>query len=228
MSDNSKIEWTDATWTPIQAIRKDNGKAGVSCVKVSPECANCYSERFNMRALPGHGTGLPFTVLASKQVETFLNLKILAQPLHWKRPRKIFVCSQTDLFGDWVTDDILAIIFAVMALAPQHTFQVLTKRPERARRWIKGSTGTMNNAIALMTSRIAREMFGQTYRGCELPYLGENDDAICTVANGKWPLPKQWGEWDECGERVGKKRAGRLLDGREWSEFPPAEERSGA
>jgi protein gp37 len=128
MSENSKIEWTDASWTPVRARRKDNGKVGVACVKVSPACKNCYAERFNMRNLPVHGTGLPYTVEALDQVEIFLDEEMLLVPLKWKKPRKIFVCSQTDLFGEFVPDEMIDRVFAVMALCPQHTFQVLTKR----------------------------------------------------------------------------------------------------
>jgi len=135
VADQSLIEWTDATWTPIQAVRRDNGKRGVACIKVSPACQNCYAERFNMRNLPSHGTGLPFTVQAMEQVDIVLNDEILLQPLSWKKPRRIFVCSQTDLFGEFVTDEMIDRVFAVMALCPQHTFQVLTKRPERMLRW---------------------------------------------------------------------------------------------
>jgi protein gp37 len=131
MSENSKIEWTDASWTPVRARRKDNGKVGVACVKVSPACKNCYAERFNMRNLPVHGTGLPYTVEALDQVEIFLDEEMLLVPLKWKKPRKIFVCSQTDLFGEFVPDEMIDRVFAVMALCPQHTFQVLTKRAAR-------------------------------------------------------------------------------------------------
>src|SRR5690349_22828656 len=63
---------------------------------------------------------------------------MLLLPLRWKRSRKIFVCSMTDLFGDFVTDEWIDRIFAVMALCPQHQFQVLTKRPERMRRYFSG------------------------------------------------------------------------------------------
>jgi protein gp37 len=142
VAEKTKIEWTarrnpdgtvtpGATWTPLQARRLDNGKTGVHCVKVSPECKNCYSETFNKRTLPQHGTGLPFTVLSTEKVEMFLNEDILMQPLKWRRPRTIFVCSQTDLFGEFVEDFEIAQVFAVMALAHGHRHLVLTKRAER-------------------------------------------------------------------------------------------------
>lgn len=131
MGDHSKIEWTDATWTPVRARRRDYGQIGVHCERVSPACKNCYAATFNRRMLPNHGTGLDFTVLNREKVEIFVDEHMLLQPLRWKRGRKIFVCSQTDLFAEFVTDDMIDRVFAVIALCPQHTFQVLTKRPER-------------------------------------------------------------------------------------------------
>lgn len=135
MSSQTGISWTDSTWTPVKARRKDTGKVGVHCVKVSPECTHCYSETFNKRNLPSHGTGLPFTVLSGQQVDIFLDDKTLLEPLKWRKPRRIFVCSQTDLFADFVTDEMIDRLFTVMALCPQHTFQVLTKRPARMKAW---------------------------------------------------------------------------------------------
>jgi protein gp37 len=82
------------------------------------------------------GTHLAYSPSHREDVHIFLDEKTLLQPLHWKRPRKIFVCSMTDLFGEWVIDDMIDRIFAVMTLCPQHTFQVLTKRPERMRSYM--------------------------------------------------------------------------------------------
>jgi protein gp37 len=156
MGQKSTIEWTDASWTPIRARVKQDaaaiatakgyvslipvaqdmaGHVGPHCERVSPGCENCYSERNNVRCLPQNGTRLPFDRRARELADIFVDEKILAQPLHWKTPRKIFVCSQTDLFGDWVSDEMIDRVFAVMALCQQHTFQVLTKRPERMLKW---------------------------------------------------------------------------------------------
>src|SRR5579872_2008299 len=161
MGAKSSIEWTDASWTPIRArvkedaadiarargyaslvqileARKPNGelrvppgKIGPHCEHCSPGCENCYSETNNGRCLPANGTGLPFDRRVRDLVDLFLDETILVQPLHWKRPRRIFVCSQTDLFGDFVADEMIDRVCAVMALCPQHTLQVLTKRAER-------------------------------------------------------------------------------------------------
>jgi protein gp37 len=135
MSDNSAIEWTDASWNPIRARNLKNGKLGWHCEHATIGCEFCYAEGFNRRL----GTGLPFKPGHRKDIEIFLDEKTLLAPLRWKRPRKIFVCSMTDLFADFVKDVWLDRIFAVMALCPQHTFQVLTKRAERMRDYLSDS-----------------------------------------------------------------------------------------
>lgn len=135
MAENSAIEWTDATWTPIRARNKATGKVGWHCEHASPGCKHCYSESFNEVRL---GTGLPFKPGHRDDVEHFLDEAMLLAPLRWRRPRRIFVCSMTDLFGEWVPDAWIDRIFAVMALCPQHTFQVLTKRSARMRAYIDG------------------------------------------------------------------------------------------
>ena len=116
MSDSSKIEWTEASWNPVSG-----------CTKVSPGCAHCYAETFaeRWRGTPGHHFENGFDVT--------LRPERLEQPLHWKRPRRIFVNSMSDVFHEAVPDDFIARMFAVMAECPQHTFQVLTKRHGRMR-----------------------------------------------------------------------------------------------
>lgn len=119
MSDNSKIEWTEATWNPVRG-----------CTKVSPGCAHCYAETFaeRWRGVPGHA------------YEQGFDLRIvplqLVKPLHWKRPRRIFVNSMSDLFHKDVPDKFIDAVFVVMEACSQHTFQVLTKRAERMRQYV--------------------------------------------------------------------------------------------
>lgn len=114
MGDNSSIEWTDASWNPVRG-----------CVKVSPGCKHCYAETFaeRFRGVPGH----PY----EQGFDPRLVPQMLDQPLRWKKPRKIFVNSMSDLFGDFVPDDYLRKCFDVMECAYWHQFQVLTKRAER-------------------------------------------------------------------------------------------------
>ncbi len=134
MADASRIEWTDATWNPIRARNLVTGKLGWHCTHVSEGCRNCYAEPINRRL----GTGLEFKPqLLGRGLEVFLDEAMLRAPLRWKKPRRIFVGSMSDLFGEFVTDAMLDRIFAVMALCPQHTFQVLTKRAARMRRYVR-------------------------------------------------------------------------------------------
>lgn len=149
MADNSKIEWTDASWNPIRArfvqIQNDGSgkeRLGWHCEKVSDGCRNCYAEGINRRL----GTGLDYKPgnlfreekrgYANGEAQLFLDETMLLRPLKWKRPRMIFVCSMTDLFADFVPDEWIDKLFAVMALCPQHTFQVLTKRSARMREMV--------------------------------------------------------------------------------------------
>ena len=121
-STNTAIEWTDATWNPI-----------TGCSKVSEGCRNCYAAALAPRlaAMGQDGyTNLPWTKPnAPRNVK--LHPSRLDGPLRWTRPRRIFVNSMSDLFHELVPFEFIDRVFAVMALAPRHTFQVLTKRPER-------------------------------------------------------------------------------------------------
>lgn len=115
MAQESSIEWTESTWNPV-----------TGCTKISPGCAHCYAERMakRLRAMgqERYRDGFKLT----------LQTDVVDLPLHWKRPRMIFVNSMSDLFHKNVPEKYIAKCFAVMQQASQHTFQVLTKRPERA------------------------------------------------------------------------------------------------
>jgi protein gp37 len=124
MGAQSAIEWTDASWTPIRGV-----KGKWSCIKVSPGCTYCYAERLNQRF-----GGPAYTVGAD---DLRLDEKVLTEPLRWKRPRRVFVCSMTDLFEERVSDLWIGRIFGTMAEAWWHEFQVLTKRAERLYEWSK-------------------------------------------------------------------------------------------
>jgi len=158
MSDGTSIEWTDASWNPIRAMHStpDGPKLGWHCTHMSEGCRNCYAESFNRRLgtgfdyKPGHlmRPG-PFPGDAPRgDVSLFLDEKMLELPLGWRRPRKIFVCSMTDLFADFVEDAWLDAMFAVMAASPQHIFQVLTKRPERLRDYAHSAMGCGEHWLA--------------------------------------------------------------------------------
>lgn len=111
----SKIEWTDTVWNPTSG-----------CSKVSAGCQNCYAERF-ARRLAGR-CGYP----ANNPFQVTLHPKRLEEPLHWRKPKRVFVNSMGDLFHEAVDEKFIAKVFAIMDLARQHTYCILTKRPGRA------------------------------------------------------------------------------------------------
>ena len=114
MSNRSKIEWTDSTWNPV-----------TGCQPVSPGCDHCYAQRFAER----------FRGVAGNAFEQGFDLQLrpewLEIPRRWKRPRRIFVGSMTDLFQKDVPDEYICRIFTTMEQASWHTYQLLTKRSAR-------------------------------------------------------------------------------------------------
>lgn len=142
MGDRTGIEWADASWTPIRARRKSTGKIGWHCEHVTEACRFCYAETRN--ANPFYGNGLAYKPGHRKDVEIFLDAKMLLKPIQWQRPRKIFVCSMTDLFADFVKDEWIDRILAVATLAPRHTFQLLTKRPARMAAYMRDKGSRLN------------------------------------------------------------------------------------
>jgi len=331
----TSIEWTDASWNPI-----------VGCTEVSPGCANCYAARLaatrlrEVRAYQGLATGEVqkisrgagsghyferWSIRWTGEVR-FLPER-LEEPLHWKKPQRIFVCDMGDLFHEGVKCEWKQKIFWVMREARQHTFQVLTKRPRLMQQFISEEFGELHEPIPnvwlgvsvenqhfaderipllLATPAAVRWISAEPLLGSvDLNYVGptgntssvlgcipcmrkqENattqsgphtcmekrpklDWVVCGGESGPNARPmnpewarwlrgqcqaagvpfffKQWGEWAPAvrnnGEgditwpdpdhdrsvkpfdfgpwmqRWGKKQSGRLLDGREWNEFP--------
>lgn len=130
MADKSLIGWTDATWNPV-----------TGCEVTSPGCTNCYAMKLAGSRLKHHPsrTGLTRDSVAGPvwTGEVRFNTQWLEQPLQWRRPRKIFVVAHGDLFRTAVPDEWIDAVFSVMALARQHTFQVLTKHPSRALAYLR-------------------------------------------------------------------------------------------
>ncbi|TXL70140.1 DUF5131 family protein [Vineibacter terrae] len=131
MGDKTSIEWCDSTWNPVRARSRASGKVGSFCARVSAGCRHCYAEAINLRL----GNMVPFSEGRIGDVEIYLDGVTLMLPFRWRRPRRIFLHSMSDTFGAWVTVPMLARIYAVMALCPQHEFVVLTKRGDRMRIW---------------------------------------------------------------------------------------------
>ena len=154
MTDTS-IEWTDCTWNPV-----------TGCTKVSPGCAHCYAEEVAKRFWKGR----PFTEVRCHEDR-------LGQPLHWRKPRRVFVNSMSDLFHEAVPDAFINRVFAVMTLTPHHTFQVLTKRAERMSTYL----GDPKRVEKMQISVITRDMV-----------TGEQYARGATDFDITWPLSNVW------------------------------------
>ena len=135
MGDKSKIEWTEATINPI-----------VGCSKVSPGCLNCYAERMANRlaamnvagyqeVIDGYWDGHAHVCKGWNDKTVFVK-SALEKPLHWKKPRKIFVCSMGDLFHESASFEWIDKVMEIITWCPEHEFQVLTKRPKRMKEYI--------------------------------------------------------------------------------------------
>jgi len=129
MGQKTSIPWTDYTSNPVRAARKDNGKRGHACVKVSEECDHCYAEALNKR----WGTGLPFDTRSMRQVTLYLNEK----EANWLETSKaisgkrVFIEDMADLFAPWGWTEWIERLFEVFAKRQDVTFQLLTKWPQR-------------------------------------------------------------------------------------------------
>lgn len=310
MGDKSNIEWTDATWNPV-----------LGCSKVSPGCQNCYAVPTSLRnEKMGAKDYRELTVLHPNGKRDWSGKVVclddrLEIPLRWKKPRRIFVNSMSDLFHPEVPFEFIDKVFRVMRQAEQHTFQVLTKRPERmleflrqrqcalppapnvwlgtsvenqataderiplllqcpaAIRWLscepllgqvdlKKQDGTIaderyNQFVLEQAFGDPRELWacpkceGTRYRQTDpfadfcKPCKGTGvgiDWIVCGGESGPNARPmhpdwargmrdqcqsneipfffKQWGEFSESMQRVGKAKAGRALDGTEHNQYP--------
>jgi protein gp37 len=166
------IAWCDQTWNPIRG-----------CSRVSAGCVNCYAERvaarFSDEGQPYHGLA-DRTRSGSKWTgEVRMVEEHLADPLRWKKPRRIFVNSMSDLFHEKLTNEQIAAVFGVMAASPQHTFQVLTKRAKRMREWF----GWMHSD-PLVKMNMGVSAYMTVPRA--VAYREPHDQAQ------KWPLPNVW------------------------------------
>ena len=304
---STKIEWTDETWNPI-----------TGCTLVDEGCRNCYAAELAASRLKNHPSRAGLAKRNAQGVASFtgevrFNDDWLDQPLRWRKPRMIFVCAHGDLFHPAVPYDWIDRVFAVMALAPRHTFQVLTKRSKRAAKyigrrddknrhpaftiaalmssigrwntpelhardfaclpnvWLGTSVSDQASADAripdllearatkrfvsaeplighidirryLTTQRIGVDLArdaggGSLHRlipAIDWVIVGGESGRRARVMHPDWARNvrdqceaaevafffKQWGEYDEWGFRSGKKSAGRLLDGEEWSQMP--------
>jgi len=331
----TSIEWTDRTWNPTRG-----------CSRVSEGCRNCYAERIAAR-FSDEDLEDPINCdpplceldppLSDKRTGVFYGFAIrtpsgprwtgkvelieskLSEPLHWKKPQRVFVNSMSDLFHEALPDDAIDRVFAIMALCPHITFQVLTKRPERMLKWFtpdwdapRETWERVRVRTALVKTKMSEEwdwplsnvwlgvsVEDQATADVRIPLLLQTpaairfvsyepalgtvdfaeffkrsprcpteacialDECACLTRTGlDWIIAggesgpgarpphldwfrqvrdqciaadvafffKQWGEYfprpgeawmgDLHMERIGKKKAGALLDGREWKQFP--------
>ena len=301
----TRIEWADSTWNPVQDKIKGKIGRGYHCTKCSPGCDNCYAEAMNIL----RGNGLPFD---NRATNFELVTKALEAPIHWKKPRRVFVQSMGDLFHEMVPFTLIDEVFKIMARCHQHTFMLLTKRPDMMLSYLKWLCGKIGPDISELVTP-ENVWWGVTAENQEMadkripvllkipakirfvsvePMLGpvdlkfsEYDHVQCVGSVGKcimqnkldWVICggesgpnarpmhpdwtrslrdqcqaagvsfffKQWGEWApvpgtetvvikrdkdisflkfwpdaNVSRKIGKKKAGRLLDERQWNEYP--------
>lgn len=172
MADKTHIEWTDATWNPI-----------TGCTIVSPGCTHCYAMKLAGTRLKHHPSRAGLTTMSKSgpvwNGTVRFNAGWLLQPISWKKPRNIFVCAHGDLFHEDVPDEWIDQVFAVMAMSPQHTFQVLTKRSARMRTYL----------AAFGSNRIDNERMYQIDRQVDLLCA---DAGRARFEASCWPLPNVW------------------------------------
>lgn len=176
MAQQTNIEWTDKSWNFLRG-----------CSRVSEGCRNCYAERTAIRfAKPGeayHGLvqSTPGGPKWTGKVEFFEH--ILLEPLKWRKPCRVFVNSMSDLFHEKVTDEMLDKAFAVMALTPQHTYQILTKRPERMREYFANPFDRLDAIGSACKASFGKTLIGDPVGLCSIP------DSVYV---DELPLPNVW------------------------------------
>lgn len=254
---DSKIEWTDKTWNPV-----------TGCTKVSQGCKHCYAER-----IAGRMWATQYSRNPDGTPRRFTDVRChpdrLGQPHTWRDPAMVFVNSMSDLFHEDVPDAFIGAVWSKMLETPRHTFQVLTKRPERMRDivtrlvdecrrkglrdadniWLGVSVEDQEQALkripflwglpVAVRFVSAEPLLGPVDLGIAPAYLdwvivGGESGPGARAMRADWARSlrdqcqqsgvafffKQWGEHNVNGEKVSKKTAGRLLDGRTWDEFP--------
>jgi protein gp37 len=177
VSTTTSIEWTDKTWNPVRG-----------CALVSEGCRNCYAMKFAHRF---SAEGQPYaglTVIGNhgprwtgKAIEV---PAMLAEPMRWRKPARVFVNSMSDLFHEDVSDEFIAAVFGVMAATPRHTYQILTKRPARMRAWFTWASAQHDSAWDTCIDA-ASDAIGED------PPHRYGEESIGTFG-GTWPPPNVW------------------------------------
>ncbi len=195
------IEWTDRVWNPVRG-----------CSRVSPGCDNCFAmgqaRRHDWRNSAHPETGCVTTTGHYHGLTTIRRGKVdwsgvvrfvpekLAEPLSWRKPQRIFVNSMSDLFHESLSNEEIAAVFGVMAACPQHTFQVLTKRPKRMREWFEWVGGAAKGWLQKYGGKLAdlecdvRVHFIADTAAEAIEDVDEYDDIGPLPET--WPLPNVW------------------------------------
>lgn len=191
---SSDIEWTDETWNPV-----------VGCTPVSPGCLNCYAATMAPRlAAMGQSVYVGLTVKKTTVQHGDTPPEIhrhvfngtvrtlperLEDPLHWKKPRQVFVNSMSDLFHESVPFGFIMNVFAIMAMCPQHTFQILTKRPERMLEFLQ----LVEKAAANWAPQTATGVFTPTQElNLRFAQACHGHGPWKPFGEVAWPLPNVW------------------------------------
>ena len=253
MSDNSDIEWTEATWNPV-----------AGCTIVSPGCTNCYAMRMAARLQAMGVAKYASTTRKSGRRHVWtgkvnIDSNALSAPLAWKKPQRIFVNSMSDLFQEKADETFIRQVWRVMERAHWHSFQILTKRPERmldvlsrsdfptlANVWLGTSVESEDyleriDVLRRVPARVRFISFEPLLGPIVDPDLTDIHWAIVGGESGPRARPMQawWVEElrDSC-QRQGvafffkqwggkrKKKIGRLLAGRVWDEYPADSKRT--
>jgi protein gp37 len=243
MSNNSRIEWTEATWNPV-----------IGCTKISAGCKHCYAEvmarRLKAIGVPGYEYGF-------KRIR--LRPEKLSEPIARLKPTTYFVNSMSDLFHPGVPDEFIDQAFATMRMANWHTYQVLTKRPERMAEylrlkqlpehiWLGTSVENRRHGVPriehlrrinvpirfLSVEPLLEDIGDIDLKGIAWVIVGGESGIGARRMDIAWVRSihqqcdavgatfffKQWGAHGPDGIRRSKKANGRMLDGRHWNEMP--------
>ncbi len=230
----SKIEWTEVTWNPV-----------TGCSEISEGCKNCYAKRMSARLKAMHSSNY------QNGFEVTCHSHALSTPLSWKTPRMVFVNSMSDIFHESVPDSFIKDIFNTMNMSTHHTYQLLTKRPERLAaidkiiKWqdhiwmgVTVESGRYKDRVDYLRSCKAKNKFlsieplidrvGEIdLDGIDWVIVGGESGPGSRLMKEEWVVEirdqcldsstpfffKQWGG-------VNKKKAGRLLNGKLWDEYP--------
>ncbi len=169
------IEYATDTWNPI-----------TGCQRASVGCTNCWAERLAATRLKDHPRYRGVAEMTDSGPrwtgEVRLHPELLEQPLRWRKPRRIFVCSMSDLFHPAVPATYIAAVFGVMAARPQHTFLILTKRPERMLEWFRWIDDGGYSPESLVADHLDEYLIDYG-----LPIWKRPTEAAIS-----WPLPNVW------------------------------------